>query len=187
MQTYQTIAILATLLVAAQAGTVNFGDIMGDVSKVAVAGEKQWHKLAQQFPIELPSGSKQILYVKPEAYNVLSDMANSLGDLANAITSLNVKQQQATYVKPEAYNVIGDVLGGVANGLGDLANAITSLSVQMKAQPNTYSVASDGASIIGEAGGISAKTIAAAANAAAPYVKQINAGLGDLANAITSL
>ncbi|BFF93113.1 uncharacterized protein DMAD_11018 [Drosophila madeirensis] len=178
--TFKAFTILATALLAHQAaaGTISFGSLMGDVSQVAVAGEKAWHQLANAV------GASQTEFVQPETLNILSDMANGLGDLANAITSLRV---ETDYVQPEASNLLGDVLSGVGTGLGELANAITSLSEQVKAGPQARSLSSNGASIIAEEGAVSAKTIAAAADAAAPYIKKLNEGLGDLANALTNL
>ncbi|EDW39364.1 GL13451 [Drosophila persimilis] len=178
--TFKAFTILAIALMTHQvaAGTLSFGNFMGDVSQVAVAGEKAWHQLANAVGVSQPE------IVQPETLNILSDMANGLGDLANAITSLSV---ETDYVQPEASNLLGDVLDDVGTGLGDLANAITSLSVQVKAGPQARSISSDGASIIAEGGAVSAKTIAAAANAAAPYIKKLNEGLGDLANALTNL
>ncbi|XP_050744471.1 uncharacterized protein LOC108025145 isoform X3 [Drosophila biarmipes] len=130
MQSFPILTLFAIVLVArrAEAGSLNLGSLMGDVSQVAVAGEK------------------------------------------NAITSLRVEND---YVQPEATNLLGDVLGGVGTGLGDLANAITSLSLQMKTGPQGRSLSSDSASIVAEGGAVSAKTIAAAADAAAPYIRQI--------------
>ncbi|XP_017008703.2 uncharacterized protein [Drosophila takahashii] len=180
MHSFAILSILSLFLVAqnAQAGTLSFGSLMGDVSQVAVAGEKVIHQL------ENAVAQSQSDFVEPTTLNILSDMGNALGNLANAITSLRVEND---YMQPEATNLLGDVLGGVGTGLGDLANAITSLSVQMKTGPQARSLSSDGASIIAEGGAVSAKKIAAAADAAAPYIKQLNAGLGDLANALTSL
>ncbi|XP_017058176.1 uncharacterized protein LOC108099293 [Drosophila ficusphila] len=180
MQSFKIATLFAIVLLAqnAKAGSLSFGSLMGDVSQVAVAGEKVIHQL------ENAVASSQSDFVEPSTLNILSDMGNALGDLANAITSLRFEDD---YMQPEATNLLGDVLGGVGTGLGDLANAITSLSVQMKTPTQSRSISSDGASIIAEGGAISAKTIAAAADAAAPYIKQLNNGLGDLANAITSL
>ncbi|XP_017076196.1 uncharacterized protein LOC108111312 isoform X2 [Drosophila eugracilis] len=163
------LALLVIVLVAqyAQAGTLSFGSLMGDVSQVAVAGEKVIHQL------ENAVASSQSDFVQPTTLNILSDMGNALGDLANALTNLKV---DTDYMEPEATNLLGDVLGGVGTGLGDLANAITSLSYQMTNDPQARSLSA-----------VSAKTIAAAADAAAPYIKQLNAGLGDLANALTNL
>ncbi|XP_023176549.2 uncharacterized protein LOC111603269 [Drosophila hydei] len=175
------VALLAVVLVAQQvdAGTINFGDLMGDVSKVAVAGEKVIHQLENQL-----SAQSDVEYVKPETLNLLSDMANGLGDLANALTNLRA---QRDYVQPEPRNLIGSLMGDMGNAFGHLANTITSLSVEIQAMPKTRSVSSSGASIIGELGGLSAQAIASAAHAAAPYVKQLNNALGDLANSLTHL
>ncbi|EDV93171.1 uncharacterized protein LOC6564225 [Drosophila grimshawi] len=174
----KVVVALAIILVAqqVQAGTLNFGNIMGDVSKVAVAGEKVIHQLENEL----------ITYEEPTTLNVLSDMANALGDLANALTNLRVEQN---YVEAEPSNLIGSLLGSVGDALGHLANTITSLSVKIQkhSEIQNRNVASAGASIIGEAGNISAKEIASAAKAAAPYIKAMNAGLGDLANALTHL
>ncbi|XP_034486790.1 uncharacterized protein LOC117791212 isoform X1 [Drosophila innubila] len=71
------------------------------------------------------------------------------------------------YVKPQPSNLIGDALGDMGNALGDLATS--------------------GAAVIGELGSISSKTIATAVKMAAPYIKEMNAVLGDLANGITHL
>ncbi|EDV53085.1 uncharacterized protein LOC6555328 [Drosophila erecta] len=180
MQSSTILTLFAFVLGAqsARAGTLTLGYLMGDVSQVAIAGEKVIHQL------ENAVTSSQSDFVQPTTLNILSDMGNALGDLSNAITSLKVEND---YMQPEATNLLGDVLGGVGTGLGDLANAITSLSAQMKNGPQARSLSSNGASIIAEGGAVSAKTIAAAADAAAPYIKQLNAGLGDLANALTSL
>ncbi|XP_050744470.1 uncharacterized protein LOC108025145 isoform X2 [Drosophila biarmipes] len=155
MQSFPILTLFAIVLVArrAEAGSLNLGSLMGDVSQVAVAGEKVIHQL------ENAVASSQSDFVQPTTLNILSDMGNALGDLANAITSLRVEND---YVQPEATNLLGDVLGGVGTGLGDLANAITSLSLQMKTGPQGRSLSA-----------VSAKTIAAAADAAAPYIRQI--------------
>ncbi|XP_022211109.1 uncharacterized protein LOC111066659 [Drosophila obscura] len=178
--TIKAFNILAIALMAHQtaAGTISFGTLMGDVSKVAVIGEKAWNQLANTI------GASQPKLVQSETLNILSDMATGLGNLANAITSLNV---ETDYVQPEVSNLLGEVLGSIGTGLGDLANAITSLSVQVKAGPQARSISSDGVSIIAEGGAVSAKTIATAADAAAPYIKKLNESLGDLANALTNL
>ncbi|EDW84442.2 uncharacterized protein Dwil_GK14127, isoform B [Drosophila willistoni] len=148
-------------------------------------------------------------YVEPQPRNLLGDamgdMADALGDLANTITNLNVELK----AEPEARSVssgssiiaeggavsaktiaaaakaAAPYVSKVNEALGDLANTITSLNV--KVEPQSASLDTAGSSIIAEGGAISAKTIAAAADAAAPYIKQLNAGLGDLANAITNL
>ncbi|XP_062127176.1 uncharacterized protein LOC133839578 isoform X1 [Drosophila sulfurigaster albostrigata] len=144
--------LFAIVLVAQQcnAASISFGDLMGDISKIAVAGEKLRHQIE-----------------------------NQLGSAAQSA--------QLDIVKPEPYNILGDALGAMGNALGDLANVITSLSVQVKMEPEARSVSTSGAAIIGELGAVSAKTIAAAADAAAPYIKKLNQALGDLANTITSL
>ncbi|XP_062127178.1 uncharacterized protein LOC133839578 isoform X4 [Drosophila sulfurigaster albostrigata] len=144
--------LFAIVLVAQQcnAASISFGDLMGDISKIAVAGEKLRHQIE-----------------------------NQLGSAAQSA--------QLDIVKPEPYNILGDALGAMGNALGDLANVITSLSVQVKMEPEARSVSTSGAAIIGELGSVSAKTIAAAADAASPYVSKLNDALGDLANTITSL
>ncbi|XP_052836890.1 uncharacterized protein LOC128252827 [Drosophila gunungcola] len=159
MQSSTILTIFAIVLTAqnAKAGTLNFGSLMGDVSQVAIAGEKVIYQL------ENAVASFQSNFVQPTTLNILSDMGNALGDLANANTSPRVKDD---YMQSEATNLLGDVLAGVGTDLGDLANAITSLSVQMKTGPQDRSLSSDGASIIAEEGAVSAKTIAAAADAA---------------------
>ncbi|XP_034486791.1 uncharacterized protein LOC117791212 isoform X2 [Drosophila innubila] len=48
-------------------------------------------------------------------------------------------------------------------------------------------LSTSGAAVIGELGSISSKTIATAVKMAAPYIKEMNAVLGDLANGITHL
>ncbi|KAH8399468.1 hypothetical protein KR215_011239, partial [Drosophila sulfurigaster] len=163
--------LLAIVLVAQQcnAASISFGDLMGDISKIAVAGEKLRHQIENQ--LGSAAQSAQLDTVKPEPYNILGDalgaMGNALGDLANTITSLNM---QVDTVEPESYNLLGDALGSMGTALGDLANTITSLSVQTKMQPEARSVSS-----------VSAKDIAAAADAASPYVSKLNDALGDLA------
>ncbi|KRG00030.1 uncharacterized protein Dwil_GK14127, isoform C [Drosophila willistoni] len=217
MQTYQFVAILGiSLMLIVQpisAGTIDlsFGGLMSDVAQVAVAGEKVIHQLenqvsASQVDTVVEPSTQNLLgdmanalgdlanaitsiklvnaeYMEPETQNLLSDMANGLGDLANIITSIKLEDD---YVEPQPRNLLGDAMGDMADALGDLANTITNLNVELKAEPEARSVSS-GSSIIAEGGAISAKTIAAAADAAAPYIKQLNAGLGDLANAITNL
>ncbi|XP_064552742.1 uncharacterized protein LOC135438375 [Drosophila montana] len=176
------VALLASLLVAqqVQAGTITFGGLMSDVSQVAVAGEKVIHKLENQLDAAKPKTE----YEEAATQNLLSDMANGLGDLANALTNLRVHKD---YVQPQPKNLIGSLMGDMGDALGHLANTITSLIVEIQAAPKSRSVSSSGASVIGEMGGMSAKTIASADQAAAPYVKKLNAALGDLANALTNL
>ncbi|KAL7728812.1 hypothetical protein ACLKA6_004167 [Drosophila palustris] len=166
-------ALLAIILVAqkVEAGTITFGGLMGDISKVAVSGEKLIHQLENQLEVSQPETS----YMEPDTQNLLGDMANALGQLA------------PSNVKPQPRNLIGDALGDMGNALGDLANTITKLSVEIKSEPQTRSLSTSGAAIIGELGSISAKTIATAANEAAPYIKKLNADLGNLANGITHL
>ncbi|KAL7728813.1 hypothetical protein ACLKA6_004167 [Drosophila palustris] len=175
-------ALLAIILVAqkVEAGTITFGGLMGDISKVAVSGEKLIHQLENQLEVSQPETS----YMEPDTQNLLGDMANALGQLANTITHLRI---QPSNVKPQPRNLIGDALGDMGNALGDLANTITKLSVEIKSEPQTRSLSTSGAAIIGELGSISAKTIATAANEAAPYIKKLNADLGNLANGITHL
>ncbi|XP_030559029.1 uncharacterized protein LOC115761409 [Drosophila novamexicana] len=176
------VALLASLLVAqqVQAGTMTFGDLMSDVSQVSVAGEKTIHHLENQLDAAQPDAE----YAEAATQNLLSDMANGLGDLANALASFRV---QRDYVQPQPKNLIGSLMGDMGDTLGHLANTITRLSVEIQAAPKSRSVSSSGATVIGEMGGVSAKTIASAAQAAAPYVKKLNAALGDLANALTNL
>ncbi|KAI8045122.1 hypothetical protein M5D96_001301 [Drosophila gunungcola] len=114
------LTIFAIVLTAqnAKAGTLNFGSLMGDVSQVAIAGEKVIYQL------ENAVASFQSNFVQPTTLNILSDMGNALGDLANANTSPRVKDD---YMQSEATNLLGDVLAGVGTDLGDLANATTSL------------------------------------------------------------
>ncbi|XP_060650063.1 uncharacterized protein LOC132787163 isoform X2 [Drosophila nasuta] len=204
--------LLAIVLVAQQceSASISFGDLMGDISKIAVAGEKLRHQIENQ--LGSAAQSAQLDTVKPEPYNILGDalgaMGNALGDLANVITSLSVQvkmEPEARSVSTSGAAIIGE-LGAVSaktiaaaadaaapyikklnEALGDLANTITSLSVEVKMEPEARSVSTSGAAIIGELGSVSAKTIAAAADAASPYVSKLNDALGDLANTITSL
>ncbi|KAH8310466.1 hypothetical protein KR044_001530 [Drosophila immigrans] len=171
-------ALLAIILAVqhCEAGPISIGDLMGDVSKVAVAGEKLRHQLENQL------GAAQ-LDMAPTSKNIMN-LTNALENLVVAITFTS---QQLDNVEPENYNIVVDALGTMATTLGDLANLITSLSVQLKAETNAQSISTSGATIIGELGSISAKNIAAAANAAAPYVKKLDVALGDLANSITNL
>ncbi|XP_017856672.1 PREDICTED: uncharacterized protein LOC108609460 [Drosophila arizonae] len=177
------VALLAIFVMAQQAdaGTITFGDLMGDISKVAVAGEKAIHQLENKV---FDSAQSEVEHVETAIQNMLSDMANGLDDLANALTNLRA---QRDYVQPEPKDLLGSLMGDMGNELGHLANTITSLSVQIQAMPKSSSVSSSGASIIGEVGGLSAQAIASAAHAAAPYVKQLNTALGDLANSLTHL
>ncbi|TDG45021.1 hypothetical protein AWZ03_008582 [Drosophila navojoa] len=144
------VALLAIVLVAQQvdAGTITFGDLMGDISKVAVAGEKVIHQLEKKLT---DAAQSEVEHVETAMQNMLSDMANGLGDLANALTNLRA---QRDYVQPEQNNLLGGLMGDMGNALGHLAGA---------------------------------QAIASAAHAAAPYVKQLNAALGDLANSLTHL
>lgn len=80
------VALLASLLVAqqVQAGTMTFGDLMSDVSQVSVAGEKTIHHLENQLDAAQPDAE----YAEAATQNLLSDMANGLGDLAVSIGPL---------------------------------------------------------------------------------------------------
>ncbi|XP_030369863.1 uncharacterized protein LOC115620653 isoform X2 [Scaptodrosophila lebanonensis] len=146
-------------------------------------------------------------YVKPEAQNligaVLGGVANGLGDLANTITGVRAEEENE-YVKPQPRFVPEEndyvkpqprfefvkpvpVEDKYEKPVPVAEDEYVKPQPRFVAEPEAQSVASDGASIIGEGGAISAKTIAKAANVAAPYVDKINEALGDLANTITGL
>jgi len=78
MQSFTILTLFTIVLVVqnARAGTLSIGSLMGDVSQVAVAGEKVIHQL------ENAVASSQSDLVQPTTLNILSDMGNALGDLA---------------------------------------------------------------------------------------------------------
>lgn len=82
------VALLAIFVVAQQvdAGTITFGDLMGDISKVAVAGEKVIHQLENKVS---DAAQSEVEDVETAIQNMLNDMANGLDDLAVSMSIIN--------------------------------------------------------------------------------------------------
>ncbi|XP_017020924.1 uncharacterized protein [Drosophila kikkawai] len=100
----------------------SLGELMGNVTDVAVAGQK----FLLQLEVAVGASKTESISTNTTA-DILSDLGNALVDLATSITTAESNVQFGSS------NVLGDVLNGIGNGLQALGNSIANVGTQMKA------------------------------------------------------
>ncbi|KAH8247615.1 hypothetical protein KR038_007101 [Drosophila bunnanda] len=100
----------------------SLGEVLGNVTDVAVAGQK----FLLQLEVAVGASKSDSIATNTTA-DILSDLGNALVDLAASITTAESNVQLGS---PD---VLGDVLKGMGNGLQALGNSIANVGNQMKA------------------------------------------------------